>query len=77
MTISDEEQKSIEQNVSKLMEHYDSVRIFVTRHDGEKDTTESFHTGGGNFYAQLGQVREWLVVQDRLAQRHADEEEED
>jgi len=46
---------------AKLLEHFDTVQIFVTRHDGQKDDTEAIRVGGGNFYARCGQVRRWLL----------------
>lgn len=69
--IPEPEQKMVEELCAKLLEHFDSVRIFVTRHDGEKTNTASFETGGGNFYAQLGQVREWLEIQDQYQRNFA------
>lgn len=53
----------IQSAVSQLMEHFDTVRIFATKHDAEEDTTVSLAWGGGNRYAQEGQVRQWLEVQ--------------
>lgn len=71
-SISKEDEKAIREVVARLMEHYDSVRIFVTRHVGQNDVTESFETGGGNLLAQLGQVQQWLTIQNRYAEHHAD-----
>lgn len=69
--IPDGEQKLVDDCVAKLMENFDSVRIFVTRHDGSQDSTASYETGGGNFYAQLGQIREWICTQDQYQRNHA------
>jgi hypothetical protein len=57
-------QTLLQRHVADLMEHFDSVRIFVTLHsdDGSKDTKQ-LDQGDGNFYAQLGQVHEWLDIQ--------------
>ena len=52
---------------------FDSVRIFVTRHDGVKGTCR-VTVGRGNFYAQYGQIREWLVEQEALASKSAEHE---
>lgn len=62
--ITEGDVKNIDEIVGKLLEHYDSVRIFVSRQDGEKQVTTSVDRGGGNFYAQLGQVADWLTVQN-------------
>lgn len=64
MTPSDVE--IVRQAASRLMEHFDSVRIFVTKHDGETDSSQETSVGGGNFYAQYGQVRSWLDQMDQL-----------
>lgn len=44
--------------VDGLGEHFDSVRVFVTRHEG--DSTLALTRGSGNNYASLGQITEWL-----------------
>lgn len=69
--IPPEDQKLVAEAVEKLMEHFDSVRIFVTRHDGSQDATACYERGGGNFYAQLGQVAQWITVQDQYQRNHA------
>lgn len=59
----------LRRHASMLSEHFDSVRIFVTRqmHDGTVSVTE----GAGNFQAQQGQVREWLIRQDENTRENA------
>ena len=69
--IPEQEQKLVDDTVAKLSEHFDSVRIFVTRHEGNESNTASYETGGGNFYAQLGQIREWLGIQDQFQRQYA------
>lgn len=69
--IPESDQKIVREAVHKLMEHYDSVRIFVTRHNGETDETASYESGGGNFFAQLGQINEWKAIQDQYQRNHA------
>lgn len=70
-------QKLLEEHASALAEHFDSVRIFVTTpsDDGESNT-KGIETGRGNFYAQLGQVHEWLIVQDQYQRNWATRNEE-
>jgi hypothetical protein len=66
--MSPEEEKSLRSMVDlhtqQLGEHFSSVRIFVTRNseDGEADTA-AIDSGSGNFYAQLGQIQEWMDIQ--------------
>lgn len=60
--------------IATLMEHADTVSIFVTKRlpDG---TTLAFHHGDGCWYARRGHVYEWQLRQDerdRLAIRHED-----
>lgn len=69
--ISEADTKRVDDARTALMEHFDSVRIFVTRHDGSEANTACYETGGGNFYAQLGQVTEWLAIQDQFQREHA------
>jgi len=44
--------------VAELMEHFDTVRIVATRL--AKDGTCHATWGGGNHYAQVGSVEDWL-----------------
>ena len=58
--------KKIQESISALMEHCDTVRIFVTVHNGANDTTRSVSRGAGNFYAQRGAIIEWCAMQDEI-----------
>jgi hypothetical protein len=73
MTEKEQIQKMVKDAVKTLSEHCDSVRILVTKHacDGETDTTAQIDNGAGNFYAQLGQVREWLCIQEQYQRNWA------
>ncbi len=54
----------VDEFAAKLGEHCDSVRIFVTRPSPDDSTkTQSYEQGSGNFYAQFGQINEWLAMQ--------------
>jgi hypothetical protein len=47
--------------VDALSEHYDSVQIFVTRHEsGEAHGTVGIEQGCGNMFARIGQCHSWL-----------------
>ena len=68
--ISQQDAKAVEDAASSLSQHFDSVRIFVTRFDGSD--TLCMGVGKGNIYAQYGQVREWMVrfdEQSRMDQK--------
>ena len=69
--ISPSETNLVEDCKSKLLEHFDTVRIFVTRHSGERDNTATYDSGGGNIYAQLGQIHEWMAIQDQFQRQFA------
>ena len=59
--INNEEKKDIiEKCCAQLMEHFDTVQIFVTKHIGETGNTMSMDVGGGNWFARLGQVGSWM-----------------
>lgn len=48
----------------QLMEHFDTVQIFVTKQcEGAGDTVNA-NWGCGNWFARYGQVRGWLVYQE-------------
>lgn len=65
-------QKIVDDYASKLAEHFDSVRVFVTRHSDDcTKETFSYETGRGNFYAQLGQIHEFISIQDQFQREWA------
>lgn len=61
----EEDAAIVRRHVSQLMEHFDSVRIFATKMVPADDglRTASFTWGGGNCFAQVGLVDEWLLKQ--------------
>ena len=62
-------ERLLKQHVGQLLEHFDSVRIFVT-HQIPTDNgpqTVGANDGGGNWYASLGLVKEWVEQQDHRA----------
>jgi len=52
-------ERIVKDAVAKLMEHFETVQIFVTRHDSHVGTGACTR-GDGNFYARMGQVRDWI-----------------
>jgi hypothetical protein len=73
MNEKDQIRQMVQEAVKTLSEHCDSVRIFVTKHacDGETDTTSSIDNGAGNLMAQMGQVQEWLCIQQQYQRNWA------
>lgn len=61
----------IHQKVAEIMEVADTCQIFITQKNVSDDTTESFTTGAGNFYAREGQVKTWITMQDEYAKCQA------
>lgn len=52
----------MESAVARLSEHFDAVRIVCTKTVGTN--TRRFSRGGGDYFAQVGAMRDWLVEQD-------------
>lgn len=80
--IFDKEVERIEKVVGQLMEHFDTVQVFATRHDTSDKAvggTLSFNVGRGNWYARMGHIREWIIKEDArvAAQTHREVNEED
>jgi hypothetical protein len=56
------EEKMVGEVLDKLSEHFDSVRIFVTsRCEKEPTNWNCYSEGRGNYYAQRGQIEDWIV----------------
>lgn len=69
--LSDADCKLVDDVRDKLLEQFDVVVVMVQRHSGSAENTAAYNACGGNFYAQLGQVREWLSIQDQYQRNHA------
>lgn len=67
---SEYRRRLVDAKVNELMEHFDSIRIFVSFR-GSPTTTQTYTTGGGNFHAQMGQVKEWVIRQDEFVREDA------
>lgn len=72
-----ETEQLITRAAEQLGEHFDTVQIFVTRHEsGEKGGTLHNQSGVGNWYARYGQVREWVDQQEEVARRDVEKSKE-
>lgn len=60
----------IHDHIAVLRVHFASVRIFCTREAGS--ITKNYSSGSGNYYAQSGQIREWLMMEDEVIRQHAE-----
>ena len=66
--IKDADFQLVVAHCQQLIEHFDSVQIFVTRSEPEKDGTIHIARGTGNWFARYGQVAAWLTKENE-AQR--------
>jgi hypothetical protein len=55
-----EESARVEAHCKALAEHFDSVTILCSRHEGSRGT-RTIAKGAGNWHTQFGIVREWLI----------------
>lgn len=65
----DPEIELLEKHIAQLMEHFETVQIFVTRHDAGQGTF-NINLGDGNFFARLGQVQEWITKSNELSKEN-------
>lgn len=60
------DEKRIDSAIDVLMEHFDTVQVFVTRYDGgEPNDTTGLSKGRGNYYARRHFVDCWVQNQRR------------
>lgn len=78
-----DDQSKVDAAIQTLIEHFDSVQIFVSRHEpGEHDGTIFVQKGAGSFFTRYGQVKEFLIKTEEYmrceSRKHynADEESE-
>lgn len=69
--MSEEQSKDmarVQEHVNKLIEFYDSVHVFCTRHEPQTEGgTITVNLGAGNWHARYGQITEWTIKQDEYA----------
>lgn len=56
----------VKRHIAQLMEHFDTVQIFCTRHSPELEGTTSVQWGDGNWFARYGHVNKWLIEQESV-----------
>lgn len=74
--MSNDDVEIIRKAVDQLGEHFDSVQIFCTRHEGAEGTGR-YAIGGGNWFARYGQIVYWLHQQQEDARQEAREDREE
>ena len=60
-------QKIVDDHAAQMLEHFGSVTILVTSHDGSSAETSSYDGGGGDLYARIGKAQEWITIQEQHA----------
>lgn len=58
--------RMLEEALSKLSEHFDTIQIFATTHNGDDNGTSHHNIGTGNWYARYGQVKCWVKTVEAL-----------
>lgn len=70
--------KVLNRVINELGEYFDTVQIFVTRHEpAVENGTLEYNGGVGNHYARLGHVQAWLEDQKNASFYNFEESEED
>jgi hypothetical protein len=64
MSPNDEDMVVLDKAIETVGEHWDTVHIFVTRHDDAKKETTKGYRGTGNWFARYGQIREWVAKEE-------------
>jgi hypothetical protein len=55
----------VDQAIKLLGEHFDTVHVFVTRHEpAQEGGTINIHKGTGNWFARYGQITEWAIKEE-------------
>lgn len=64
----DADVKLVSDICDQLIEHFDTVQIFCTRHEsGERDGTTHISRGNGNWFARYGQIKDWVTTEEQLS----------
>lgn len=74
----DEIMKLVDKALAGLSEHFDSIQIIATRHDGDK--TIMLDRGTGNWYSRFGAGQLWVrrhLNSEQLGGPRLDEESSD
>ena len=66
----------LERHTKQLMEHFDTIQIFATRHrpGGNEGSTITAHFGNGNWFARYGQIELWVQNQTLIGEKNPQED---
>lgn len=65
--------------VNVLMKYFDSVQIFVIRHEGDSPNargTSMTQAGRGNWYARYGAIKLWLAREEEIDINQSNDEDD-
>ena len=68
MNTEDGDHSIVDKAIDLLGEHFDTVQIFCTRHEGGEGTV-SMNKGIGNWFARRGHVQEWILKEEKAIQQ--------
>lgn len=69
--------KRVQDAADALGEHFDSVQIFCSRHEGGDVGTISVNYGKGNWFARRGHCREWILKETERSKQEVRQEDDD
>lgn len=69
--------ESVNNALSKIMEHADSVQVFVTKLKDDGSGTFFMSKGAGNYFSRYGQVDSWVRREQLPKNLEEDDEDKD
>jgi predicted CoA-binding protein len=67
----EEKQELIQSLIESITDRFDTIQVFTTSHNRETGETTYIGMGTGNFYARIGQIKEWLQLQKDIINQKA------
>lgn len=67
----DQDVSMVRQSAESLIEHFDSVQIFVTKKSDDGDGYIQIQLGRGNWFTRYGQVKCWIIKEDETTREQS------
>ena len=65
MSNQEQDLERLRKACGELIEHFDTVHIFATRHEsGELNGTVNVNFGKGNWFGRYGQIKIWMTQEE-------------
>lgn len=75
---SESDMELVKKHAEGLGDHFDSVQIFVTRHEpAQEGGTVNINYGSGNYFTRYGHIADWMIRQDERSRKRVREEQEE